>query len=127
MAALTGCASEAPPLPPDTTSIDRTHDLTLDDFTPEARAMSCDQLVDERGKIADAMHKANSAADASRTRNQILVGFSSFGGLIFTPLLLAAENNTAEKNAINQLYERQDTLIKLGALKHCPAPPSVMG
>ena len=120
---VAGCASEAPSLPPDTTSVSRSRDLTLDDFTPEARAMSCDQIADERHKINDAMRDANGAVDANRTHNQILVGFSAFGGLVFAPLLLATENNDAEKNDITKLYERQDTLIKLAALKRCSAAP----
>jgi len=84
--------------------------------------MSCNQIADERHKISDAMRGANSAVEANRTYNQVLVGFSSFGGLVFAPLLLATDNNDPEKNEITQLYERQDTLIKLAALKRCRAP-----
>lgn len=58
---LAGCASDAPPLPPDTTSVNRTHNLTIADFTPQARAMSCDDIAGERRKIAEAMQAANNA------------------------------------------------------------------
>ena len=121
---LAGCASEAPPLPSDTTSVDRSRDLTLDDFTPQAQAMSCDDIGAERRQIADTMQTTNAAVDANRTRNQIAVGFVSFGGLVAAPALLASESNDAEKDQLTKLYERRDTLIKLATLKHCPTLPS---
>jgi hypothetical protein len=120
---LSGCASEAPPLPPDTTSINRTHDLTLEDFTPEARGMNCDQIAEERRQIVAAMQDADDKIAGNRTRNQTAVGFVSFGGLIAAPALLATDSNTNEKDTISALYQRQDTLIKLGALKHCATVP----
>ena len=118
--ALLGCAAEAPPLPSDTTSINRTRDLTLEDFTPEARAMTCDQIADERLQIARAMRDANDKIAGNRTRNQIAAGFFDFGGLIMAPALLATDSNTPEKDQLTALYQRQDTLIKLAGLKHCP-------
>lgn len=119
-----GCASEAPPLPPDTTSINRTHELTLEDFTPDARAMTCDQIAAERQQIAVAMQQANDKIAGNRTRNQVAVGFVSFGAGILAPALLMTDSNEGEKDEITTLYQRQDTLIKLGSLKHCPTPPS---
>lgn len=120
---LAGCASPAPPLPPDTTSINRSRDLTLDDFIPEARAMSCDQIAGERRSITDAMQAANVAIAGNRTRNEVVMGVVSLGGLVAAPVLLASDSNNAEKDQNVKLYERQDTLIKLAALKHCAAPP----
>jgi len=119
---LVGCASEAPPLPADTTSVNRVRDLTLGDFTPEARAMSCDDIVADRHRIDDDMQKLNDTVNSNRSHNETLVGFSSFGGIVFAPLLLATESNDTEKGQIAQLYERRDTLIKLASLKHCPLP-----
>lgn len=110
-------------MPPDTTSINRTRALTLEDFTPEARAMSCDQIADERSQIAAAMQNDNDKVAGNRTRNQIAVGFVSFGGLIAAPALLGADSNTNEKDEITRLYQRQDTLIKLAALKRCQTLP----
>jgi hypothetical protein len=120
---LAACASEAPPLPPDTTSVTRSRDLNIDDFTAEARAMSCSEITDERRKIADAMETASNTIAGNRTRNQILVGVFSLGGLVAAPVLLAAEHDDAAKDEITKLYERRDTLMKLATLKHCPAPP----
>ena len=120
---LAGCASEAPALPPDTTSINRGRDLTLDDFTAEAQAMTCDQIADERRQIANAMQAANNVVNGNRTRNEILVGVADVG-LLNAPILLFTNSNNAEKDQIAKLYQRQDTLIKLAVLKHCPAPTS---
>jgi hypothetical protein len=118
---LAGCAGSAPALPPDTTSINRSRSLTLDDFTPQARAMSCADIALERQKIAAAMKTANAAIESNRTRNQV-AGY--FAGLALLPVV-ATENNDAEKDEITKLYKHQDLLIQLGALKHCPdVPPS---
>lgn len=122
-ALLLGCASDAPPLPPDTTSINRTRDLSLQDFTPEAQAMTCDQIAAERRQIATTMQQDNDKIAGNRTRNQTAVGFVAFGGLLAAPALLATDDNPAEKDQITALYKRQDTLIQLSALKHCPTPP----
>ena len=116
---VAGCALSAPPLPTDTTSINRARDLTIDDFTPEARAMNCDEIALERRKTADTMQAVTRTLDESRERNLVI---TRIGVLVFTPLLLAAENNSAEKDQISKLYERQDMLIKLATLKRCPAP-----
>ncbi len=120
---LAGCASEAPSLPTDTTSIHRTHDLTINDFTPEAQAMNCDDIAGERRKIADALRAANSAVEKNRTRNEVVMGIVDMTGLVAAPVLLAGNNNDAEKDEITKLYERQDTLIKLATLKHCATTP----
>jgi hypothetical protein len=118
---LAGCATSAPALPPDTTSINRSRPLTLDDFTPQARAMSCADIALERQKISNAMKTANTAIEGNRTRNQV-AGY--FAALAFFPIV-ATENNDAEKDEITKLYKRQDLLIQLGALKHCAdVPPS---
>lgn len=121
---LASCASEAPPLPPDTTSINRTHDLSLNDFTPAARVMSCDDIAAEKRKIGDGLRAANEAVEKNRTRNEVAMGIFSMGGLIAAPALLATENNDSDKDEIAKLYERQDTLTKLASLKHCPASRS---
>jgi hypothetical protein len=115
---LAGCTRSAPPLPPDTTSINRSHDLALDDFMPEARAMSCDDISAERRKIADAMQQINASIESHRTRDQI-IGYFTFPTLV---VVNAVDGDDAGKDQMTQLYQRQDTLIKLSALKHCAAP-----
>jgi hypothetical protein len=118
---LACCSTPAPPLPPDTTSINRTRDLTLDDFTPEARVMTCEQIADERRQIADRMSKANDVIASNRSRDEAAM----FAALLIAPIayggMAAAGSNGPERTENAKLYERRDTLIKLATLKHCPA------
>lgn len=116
---LSGCATSAPTLPADTTSIDRQSTVALSDFPAKDQAMSCQDIAAERQMIENGKAAANSEIEGNRTRNQV-AGY--LGGLYVLPLL-ATENNTAEKDKIAVLYQRQDTLIRLAAVKHCPSTP----
>jgi hypothetical protein len=120
-ALVAGCSSDAPPLPPDTTSVDRTQQVTLDDFTPAARAMTCDQIAAERATIAADMQRANDQIASDRSRNETAVGIVSLTGGLGLPALLATDSDTNAKDQITALYRRQDRLIELGELKHCPS------
>lgn len=116
---LAGCASSAPPLPPDTTGVTSTHHIALGDFAPADAALTCNQINDERHKITASMAAANKSIESNRSGNQT----AAYIGAVVTPLAyLATEGNYADKDAVKELYSRQDTLIKLGALKACPAP-----
>lgn len=121
-ALVAGCSSDAPPLPPDTTSVDRTQQLSLSDFTPAAQAMTCDQIAVERATIAAEMQSANDQIASNRARNETAVGVADLTGVFGLPALLATDSDTSAKSQIALLYQRQDTLIKLGDLKHCPNP-----
>src|SRR5689334_16583498 len=81
---LAGCATSAPTLPPDTTSINRSRSLAVEDFTPQARAMSCTDIALERQKISNAMKTANAVIEGNRTRNQI-AGY--FAALYIVPIV----------------------------------------
>jgi outer membrane murein-binding lipoprotein Lpp len=116
---LAGCAASAPELPPDTTSVNRTHTATLDDFSQEDRALSCEQIGAERRHIADDMQAANGRIEANRTRNQV----AGYVGALTGVGWLATDNNDDDKDQITKLYGRQDTLIKLAGVKNCPTTP----
>jgi hypothetical protein len=116
---LSGCAGDAPKLPPDTTSVNRSRALTLDDFSEQDRTLNCDQIAGERRQIAEDMQAANGRIEANRTRNQI----AGYLGATLVVGWLATDNNDSEKEQIAKLYERQDTLIKLAGVKNCPATP----
>lgn len=113
----TGCASSAPPLPDDTTSVNRAQTITLDAFSKEDAGLSCDQIAAERQGIDAQMREANGKIEDNRTQNQV-AGY--FGSMLLVPLA-ATEGNQAEKDQIKQLYGRQDTLIKLATVKGCKA------
>lgn len=112
---LAGCATSAPPLPPDTTSVNRTQSLTLDSFAKEDAALSCEQIGAERQQIDQSLRDANGRIEGNRTQNQV-AGY--FGALILVPLV-ATDNNDAEKAEITRIYGRRDMLIKLGGVKGC--------
>jgi hypothetical protein len=118
--ALAGCAAPPPPLPPDTTSVNRMRSLSASDFSAGDIAMSCGDINAERLTNAAAMKAANDRIEGNRTQNQI-AGY--LGGMLLLPYL-ATEGNYAEKAEITQLYQRHDTLIELATLKHCPSPQS---
>ena len=113
---LAGCAGSTPPLPPDTTSVNRTRSVTLADFSPEDQAMSCTSIAAERDKIAADLRAANARIEGNRARDQTAL---YFGGVLAAPFI--ANTNDPERAAVSDLYRRQDTLIKLAAVKACPA------
>jgi hypothetical protein len=114
---VAGCAASAPSLPADTTSVNRVQSVSLDTFSKEDAAMSCDQIAAERRDIDRQKQEANGRIEDNRTQNQV-AGY--FGAQLLLPLL-ATEGNQAEKDAITRLYGRRDTLIKLSAVKGCKA------
>jgi hypothetical protein len=116
---LGGCAASAPALPPDTTSLHRQRELSAADFTREDTALSCDDIVAERQRNDEAMRSAHQRIELNRKNNQV-AGY--IGAVIFPPAYLATEGNYAEKDEIQRLYGRQDTLIKLAAFRACPTP-----
>lgn len=113
---LAACASSAPPLPVDTTAVNRQRDLTEADFTPEALALSCGQIAEEQAQLRDAMAKANQAIADNRTRNQV-AGY--FAALLIVPIV-AVKGNVAERDSIAKAQERRDQLVQLTRFKSCP-------
>lgn len=114
---LVGCAGSAPPLPVDTTSVNRSKSVSLADFSAADAQLSCEQIDQERQDIAATMKEANGRIEDNRTQNQV-AGY--LGAHLLLPLV-ATEGNQAEKDQIAQLYVRQDILIKLAATKGCRA------
>jgi hypothetical protein len=112
---LGGCAASAPPLPVDTTGLNRARELKLEEFTKEDASLSCDQIAGERHTLAADMRAANERIEANRKQNQV-AGY--FGALFLVPYV-ATEGNYAETDALTRHYARQDTLIPLATAKGC--------
>lgn len=112
--ALAGCVGSAPPLPPDTTSINRTRTMTLSDFSATDAAMSCADIAAERETNTGAIKAANERIEGNRGRDQALIYVS----VLTAPFI--ANDNDPERKEIAQRYQRQDTLIKLATVKACP-------
>ena len=111
--ALAACGPSAPPLPPDTTSVNRTQELRREDFNAETLALSCDQLSAERRKVSQAIGRANKQIEASHGANQASAYLMGLG----IPSYI--NGNYTERTAIAQLYARQDQLIRLQTLQRC--------
>lgn len=122
---LAGCVGDAPALPPDTTSVNHTQKLTLADFSKDDAAMSCEAIAAERQKIDATMNADNGRIEGNRGRDQgVMYAAGLFGVVGFAAAApFVANTNDPERNDIAHLYQRQDTLIKLAAVKHCPAAP----
>lgn len=111
-----GCATSAPPLPPDRTSADHSGQPTLAEFDEHDRALSCDNIASEWRATSDAIAANNRVIEGNRTQNQV-AGY--FGALFIVPAI-ATNNNDAEKDQITRINQRRDTLIRLNTAKHCP-------
>jgi hypothetical protein len=113
---LAGCATVAPPLPPDTTSVDSQRHLSLADFSTQDAGMACVDIAAERSRITAQLDEANANIEANRTRNQV-AGY--IGAAVIPLVYLATEGNYRDKEALQKAYARQDTLIKLDQVKGC--------
>lgn len=110
-----GCSTGAPPLPADTTGLNRTTELKASDFPAEDRALSCEAIQKERTGLRQAMEQANSDIRANSQSNQYATYFSAF----LLPTIFAAKTNEEEKNVLVRAQARIDTLNQLHAFKNC--------
>jgi hypothetical protein len=108
-----GCASGAPPLPPETGR------GTTDGIAASDLALDCAGVTREVGTVDARMREAVRAIEGERTRNQV-VGYVA--AVALPPLLLAAERNQAEKDLVRSLYARRDVLLRAAAHKGCALP-----
>lgn len=116
---LFGCATAAPPLPSDTTSVSRTRTLTLSDFSSSDATMTCAEITAERRANSIAIEQANGRISEKRSSEQT-AGFVA--AVTVPPLLLfgpLTDTNEASRAEVAQRYARQDTLMKLAAVKQC--------
>jgi hypothetical protein len=113
---LAGCATSAPPLPPDTTSVGSSQSLSDKAFSGADLSLSCTDITAQQQQISKTRESAHSEIESNRTQNQVAGYFGAF----FVVPLAAAEGNKREREAITQGYQRQDELTQLAALKQCP-------
>lgn len=109
------CSTAAPPLPADTTALNRTATVTLKDFREEDAALSCAEIGQERVALRQRMQDANAAIEGNRKHNQT-VGY--LGSLFLLPAI-AAKTNEEEKDFLVSAQQRMDILNKLNGAKGC--------
>ena len=108
-----GCASSAPPLPSQAAT------GSTDGIAAPDLALDCPRIVQEVEAVDARMREANLKIGDERTRNQV-VGY--FAAVAFAPLVLAAEQNQAERDLVKTLYARRDALIRVATRKGCSLP-----
>ena len=122
--ALGGCATPAPPLPVDTTSVNTSHPLTAADFTQQDLALSCVDVMAEKAQ-ADAV---TADLDASIQANRVVVrGGAPMGRfIVYGPITVSKENPKSTFDSLNLQIARRDTLTKLAIFKRCLGPPPAL-
>ena len=113
---LLGCASRAPELPDDYSSMNKQVTLTRGDFSSELLELSCVDIQNQL-KALDSLNESNvNRIKSSRSSDQTK-GFVS--ALLFSLLFFAIDNHADEKSKIEEVYRQKDILFKLKAYKNC--------
>ena len=79
--------------------------------------MDCASIREEQSTNNAKIDQDNDVIKSNRRRNEV-AGY--FAALTIVPLV-ATESNDTERDDITVLQKRQDTLLKLAAVKKCPA------
>jgi hypothetical protein len=114
--ALAGCARSAPDLPPDYGSVKPAEPLSADRFDAKDLALSCRDIAAEQQALVDEAEGLTGIIRANRQHNQA-AGY--FGGLFLFPLV-ATRHNQDEKNRLDAMQARWDTLEMLDRFRSCP-------
>ncbi|MPY68867.1 MAG: hypothetical protein GEU92_02145 [Alphaproteobacteria bacterium] len=111
------CSRAAPELPPDITSVEGRNDNTPAAYQEAELALSCEEIDARLFEISQAMDELEGTVAGNRRKNQT-IGY--IGAVLFMPLMLAAEENAAEKKALDDHQGTRDRLFGLRAMKRCP-------
>ncbi|CAN0493646.1 unnamed protein product, partial [Phaeothamnion confervicola] len=113
---IAGCARNSTALPPDLGHLPPAQRLVHGDAeSPEAK-LSCTELKEEGGRIHLAASQNEATIAGNRGHNQA-VGYA--GGVLFAPLLLAARNDDAAKQSLDELQAKKDRVDRLLKAKGC--------
>ncbi len=107
----------APPLPPDTTSVNRVHGVTLQEFSLSDQVLSCDALAQEQKDNSDALAANNATIAGDRTQNEVAAYMSDT--ILMPVAIFALKPDSSQRYAVTRLYARQDTLASLARVKSC--------
>jgi len=121
---LAGCASPAPPLPPDTTSVDRVRTDTLADFSTADRALTCLDISAEKAETKDEINIAQGLIYSNQAPNEATLELLG-PAFVVLPGLLPVRENERERADISADYARLDILIRLGKVKACKVSPEL--
>ncbi len=111
-----GCSGGAPPLPPDTMSVNSSRHSAIADFTPSDIALTCEQIAKERSRNYDLVEANLRSAATTSSSNET----AAFIGGYIPPAYLLIKDTRLTNERVQQLYGRNDTLVKLANFRNCP-------
>ena len=110
------CSTSAPPLPVDTTSVNRSYQLSSADFSQNDLIKSCENIRYEQVYISRRIQADRDVIQGNRQQNET----AGYLGAMFIVPLIATNSNSDEKADIEQLQKRSDVLLELSSYKRCP-------
>ncbi len=113
--ALSGCARNAPDLPPTFADNNQQEVANALGITEKDKAMSCSQIQLEKSQVDTDYAQNENTIRSNRGRNQTVGYFSAF----LLPLVVATENDDEAKANLNALQIRKDQLDHLWKVKSC--------
>ena len=115
-AARAGCARNAPSLPPDLGHLPATERLLAGDIESAEGKLDCVELENASSQSRALSKQLEEMIASKRGQNQA-VGY--FSGLLFPPLLLAAEHSTDAKKVLDDEQAKRDRIDRLSKAKTC--------
>jgi len=89
--------------------------MTLSEFSAKDQALDC-QAIDEQLRVLTVIARANSAEIANNRQGNQVAGY--FAGFFLLPAI-ALEGNSEEKEELDRIQKRWDTLVSLKRVKGC--------
>lgn len=113
---LVGCAHSARELPPDMSALAPSHRLLPGDTASSEYSMSCPELKAELASTRTALSRTETHLQGTQTENQVK-GIA--GLLIFTPVMLAMEDNGTMKTQYLELDVKRERLMRIAQARQC--------
>lgn len=116
--ALGACAHPARELPPDMSAVAPAQRLLPGDAERPEYRLSCADLGHELGRTREAIAAIESELRMTQTDNQ---SKGVAGILIFTPIMLAMDENAPLKTRYRELDEHRERVLRIAQARQCPA------
>lgn len=114
---LAGCAHSARDLPPDLSDRAPAHRLLPGDAASPEFSMSCPELRQELVLARAALSRTEARLQGTQDQNQSV---GTAGILIFSPLMLAMEDNQEAVAQHRELDAKRERLLRIAQARQCP-------
>lgn len=118
MLIVTGCARNAPSLPPDLEGDASAISTAMSNVPQDIQQMTCKQINAEIENLAEHDSYLEQQIKENRGKNQV-AGY--IAGVIFLPALLATENDDGTKTLLDENQKRRDHLVVAYRGNNCPS------